>query len=100
MRNLVGGMATMIRNSNPDGVDDYAMGRIILDEICVQGPREAAATRSWKSSTLAILFCSLDEVICQRTELTWFRDEIDDIARTTSAQLAHDGAVKAKFSED
>ncbi|KAI0115727.1 hypothetical protein GGR51DRAFT_501882 [Nemania sp. FL0031] len=126
MQNLSDVMTARIRNSNPDGENGYVMGRTILDEICVQvrwawlsypaalvgcglvfflvlfmqSPREAAAMRSWKSSNLAILFCSLDEAVRQRTELTWFRDEIDDVARTTFAQLAHDGAGKAKFSED
>ncbi|KAH8163858.1 hypothetical protein CIB48_g4384 [Xylaria polymorpha] len=126
MRNLSDVMTARVRNAGPDGRDDYAMGRTILDTICVQvrwawlsypaalvafgfafflvlfvqSPREAAAMRSWKSSNLAILFCSLDEAIRQRTELSWFRDEIDDVARTSFVQLAQDGAGKAKFSED
>ncbi|KAJ8104466.1 hypothetical protein ONZ43_g7835 [Nemania bipapillata] len=126
MRNVSDVMTARIRNSSPNGIDDFAMGRTTLDTICVQvrwawlsypaaliacgfafflvlfvqTPREAAAMRSWKSSNLAILFCSLDEAIRERTELTWFRDEIDDVARTAFVQLAHDGAGKAKFSED
>ncbi|KAI1359678.1 hypothetical protein F5Y08DRAFT_332151 [Xylaria arbuscula] len=126
MRNLSDVLTARIRNGGPTGADDFVLGRTIFNTVCVQvrwawlfypatlvacgfafflalliqSPRELAAIRSWKSSNLAVLFCSLDEEVRQKTELNWFRDEISDVAETTFVQLSQDGAGKAKFSED
>ncbi|KAK5629453.1 hypothetical protein RRF57_005168 [Xylaria bambusicola] len=125
MRNLSDVMTARIRNASPNGAGDYVLGRVFLDTICVevrwawlsypvalvasgfafflilfiQSPREIAALRSWKSSNLAILFCSLEEAVRQKAELGWFRDEISEVAKTSFVQLEQDGAGKAKFLE-
>lgn len=126
MRNLSDVMTARIRNSGSNGADEYARGRTLVATTCVQvrwawvsypaalagcgvvfflvlfvqSPSDLAAMRSWKSSNIAILFCSLDEAIRQKTDASWFRDEIADVAKTSSAQLVQDGAGKAKFWQD
>ncbi|KAI0506604.1 hypothetical protein F5B22DRAFT_650567 [Xylaria bambusicola] len=103
MRNLSDVITARIRNAGPHGADDYVLERVFLDMICVQ-VRWAwlsypDALRSWKSSNLAILFCSLEEAVRQKAELGWFRDEINEVAKTSFVQREQDGAGKAKFSE-
>ncbi|KAI0912578.1 hypothetical protein F4823DRAFT_581206 [Ustulina deusta] len=126
MRNLSDVMTATIRNNGANGAGDYLPGRLVLNTTCidvrwawlsfpvalvvlafvfflmlvVQNPRDSSAMRSWKSSNIAMLFCNLDESIRQETDLTWFRDEIDDVARASRAQLVQDGAGKATFTQD
>ncbi|KAK8021767.1 hypothetical protein PG990_006905 [Apiospora arundinis] len=123
MRNLSDVMTATVRNNGLKGMEEYAAGAVVLETTCVavrwawlsfpaalvglglafllalvvQSPKDSPAVRSWKSSNIAVLFCSLDESIRQKTDLAWFREEIDDVARTSRAQLVQDGAGKAKF---
>ncbi|KAI0427580.1 hypothetical protein F5Y09DRAFT_350331 [Xylaria sp. FL1042] len=123
MRNLSDVMTAIIRNNGANGARDYTTGGVVLDTTCidvrwawlsfpvalvalsfifllmlaVQSLARSSAVRSWKSSNIAILFCNLDESIRQETDLTWFRDEIDDVAKVSRAQLVQDGAGKAAF---
>ncbi|KAK7990042.1 hypothetical protein PG989_010357 [Apiospora arundinis] len=123
MRNLSDVMTATVRNNGLKGIEEYAAGAVMLETTCVavrwawlsfpaalvglglafllvlvvQSPKDSPAVRSWKSSNIAVLFCSLDESIRQKTDLAWFREEIDDVARTSRAQLIQDGAGKARF---
>ncbi|KAK6863658.1 hypothetical protein PG995_000186 [Apiospora arundinis] len=123
MRNLSDVMTATVRNNGLKGIEEYAAGAVMLETTCVavrwawlsfpaalvglglafllvlvvQSPKDSPAVRSWKSSNIAVLFCSLDESIRQKTDLAWFREEIDDVARTSRAQLVQDGAGKARF---
>ncbi|KAK8092231.1 uncharacterized protein PG998_015063 [Apiospora kogelbergensis] len=123
MRNLSDVMTATVRNNGQKSDTEYATGAVIRETTCVavrwawlsfpavlvalglafllilvvQSPKDSPAVRSWKSSNIAILFCSLEESIRQKTDLAWLREEIDDVARTSRAQLVQDGAGKAKF---
>ncbi|KAF2126905.1 hypothetical protein P153DRAFT_398990 [Dothidotthia symphoricarpi CBS 119687] len=52
----------------------------------------------WKSSSLAVLFCSLDETMRERTRSAWGRDDIFQYAEETQAQLVSDSEGKAVFN--
>ncbi|KAF2495036.1 hypothetical protein BU16DRAFT_378608 [Lophium mytilinum] len=72
------------------------LATIFLIVLILQSPG-GMAERTWKSSSLAILFCALDDAmkIAGRFELT--REEMLRLAKTTTAQLVQDEEGRARF---
>lgn len=62
--------------------------------LMVQNP-SSSQVKVWKSSSLALLFCSVDEIILQRTRIDQTKNELSQVANTTSAQLLADDEGKA-----
>lgn len=56
-----------------------------------------ARGRLWKSSTLAMLFCGVDESIARNVRADSSGEEIKQVARDTRAQLVRDGDGRARF---
>ena len=63
---------------------------LFLVVLIVIHTREGTAKRNWKSSSPAVLFCSVDDRIRQSTTTRELRDDIFEAA----------GAIRAKLVED
>ncbi|KAF2807575.1 uncharacterized protein BDZ99DRAFT_478137 [Mytilinidion resinicola] len=72
------------------------LATVFLVILILQSPG-GMAERTWKSSSLAVLFCALDDAmkIAGRFELT--REEMLRLAKTTTAQLVQDEEGRARF---
>lgn len=122
LRSLTDTMTAAIRSNGEEGEGAYAQGRVIFQSTCVEikwawfsyhvvlvgltafylvlviacSPR-GSALNEWKSSSLAVLFSSLDESLKEQTRAGMGRDEIFQTAKTMTAQLVVDSDGRARF---
>ena len=122
MQGLTDTMTATIRAYGVEGEAAYAHGEAIMQSTCahvrwawlsyhivlvtltvsslglmlVYIPRDSASTM-WKSSSLAVLFCSMDESLKGKTRFDMGRDEMLRVAETMSAQLVMDANGRARF---
>ncbi|KAF2671138.1 hypothetical protein BT63DRAFT_423379 [Microthyrium microscopicum] len=123
MGNLSEIMTATIRQTGNGGLAEYQQGAVSFDTTClrVQWPwlsylavltvlsyvffvllliksPPGASNRIWKSSSLSVLLCSLDEKIYQRIGMNSTRDDILEVAKATRARLSEDTDGKPQFS--
>lgn len=122
MTGLTDTMTADIRNRGANGSLEYEHGDVLTNETCVEVgwrwfsypatlvflsgafflwlvvhvPRDSVQ-RLWKSSTLAMLFCDVDDSIARNVRADCSSEEIKQVARDTRAQLVSDGHGRARF---
>jgi len=69
---------------------------IFLIVLIWQSP-DRVAHRGWKSSSLAVLFCSVDDSIHVQTSDDHTREEVLNVGKNVKAQLVTDGEGRALF---
>lgn len=124
MQGLTDTMTATIRTRGVEGESAYAHGERIMQSTCayirwawlsyhialvgltisslilmlVYSPRgSSSASTVWKSSSLAVLFCSIDESLKGRTRFDMGRDEMFRVAETMNVQLVMDANGRARF---
>ncbi|KAF1987539.1 hypothetical protein K402DRAFT_420338 [Aulographum hederae CBS 113979] len=122
MEDIADSLTATMRRTGADGPVDYVPGEVSADSTCVyvqwpwfsflaaftglalvffalfywtcpQGPEH----RVWKSSSLAVLFCGLDEEVYKMAGAGLTRDEIFRAARRAEVRLVKDRDGKARF---
>ncbi|KAI1766282.1 hypothetical protein GGR53DRAFT_486891 [Hypoxylon sp. FL1150] len=122
MTGLIDTMTADIRNRGANGTLEYERGEVLVYETCVDVqwrwfsypatlvflsgafflwlvvhvPKDSVQ-RLWKSSTLAMLFCDVDQSIAHRVRADCSSEEMKEVARDTRAQLVRDGQGRARF---
>ena len=122
MQNLSDAMTASIRQRGDDGPDAWAQGQATINATCVdvrwvwlsysavlvglaiafqlllvvQMPRDVL-DKAWKSSSLPLLFFSVDGVLKQGVRYNQTRDDMVKLAETTSVQLVQDHKGAAVF---
>ncbi|KAF2973074.1 hypothetical protein GQX73_g634 [Xylaria multiplex] len=94
MRNLTYVMTATMRNNGANGAADYIIGKVVLDITCID------VRWARLSFPVALVVEVVQPSIRQETDLSWFRDEIEDVARVSWTQLAQDGAGKATLERE
>lgn len=115
--------ATMRTHGDEEGESAYAHGEAFTQSTCahirwawlsyhitlvaltasslilmlVFNPPGNNASTVWKSSSLAVLFCSIDESLKGKTRFDMGKDEMLRVAQTMSAQLVMDANGRARF---
>ncbi|KAH8594043.1 hypothetical protein B0O99DRAFT_673193 [Bisporella sp. PMI_857] len=64
-----------------------ALTLLFLAVLIIVHASEGTAKQNWKSSSLAVLFCSVDDRIRRSTTARQSRDDIFEVARVTRARL-------------
>lgn len=112
MQNLSDAMTAFIRHGGDDGPPEWVSGQAMVNSTCIdvrwvwlsystalvglaivfqvllviQMPREVV-DKAWKSSSLPLLFCSLDDALKQQIQSGSTKDDMIKLAETTNAQL-------------
>lgn len=122
VQGLTDTMTATIRTNGVEGESAYAHGEMIVQSTCAHirwawlSYHVALVTLTvsslislliyssggspstvWKSSSLAVLFCSIDESLKGKTRFDMGRDEMFRVAETMNAQLVMDATGRARF---
>ncbi len=122
MTGLTDAMTATMRRRGKGGEGEWTIGEELITSTCVrvrwawfsypavlvglasvflvaliwQSP-DRVGHRAWKSSSLAVLFCAVDDTIYEKSRIDQTRGQISDIARSTKVQLVADGEGRPRF---